>query len=150
MIFIARFVGSPLTLTLTTGLMALFVKVPLLWCKTSLASLTWPCLAAADKAEIMFAIGLAWYSLAPVFEELSHIYRKMLADGSLEYAENLTDRLLYFVLPAIGFALGAVLLIHLFGVLGCSSHDFAVLSLRCTPEGPDLCGLATNLTNISL
>lgn len=110
------------------------IKMPMVWGKISLLSLTYDSLSFSGKASMVIAIFLGWYSFLPIFEAMRMMMKLDRALGSI---------------PLVIVSLGFVIMIsHFVGIFLCSeSHDFSLMHLGCT-EG--ITGSNLTAQNVSL
>lgn len=100
------------------------IKVPMVWGKISLLSLTYDNLSSSGRVSMIIAILLGWYSFMPVIASMSEsVYRRPcgLAVG---------------IVPVGILVLGFIIMIsHFVGIFVCpGTHDFSLMNLGCNPS----------------
>lgn len=111
----------------------LCIKVPLLYFKTSMAMMLWPCLKPVGRLQHISAIMLGWYSCKPAIWCGIRLCR-----GSLNVDRKWRCRLM-IALPGIYIFL-TIMAVHTLGIFLCDSHDLSLLHGGCTaPATRDFC-----------
>lgn len=136
-------------------ILVVFVKLPLVWLKTSALALEYDSLTTFGRASLITAIALGWYGIAPQLLDMLRLFqhvhgicgiRALLRGNEHGYPHylvpGLKGRILAFLaLAAAIFCMLTILGIHFVGIFACPEHDLSIIK-GCTNM--------PNMTNTSM